>query len=171
MSDQAKRDKEAVIDAVVSGDVGRLESALLRLTKSDAAGFLYMTGQLLKAEQAKQHCSFGLGGYSIGLPPFYFDDGVLYGATYTNSVHFMLKDAHRSGAGIAHEEVCRIVSKVRGEYDEGVLKKARELKAHMEELEALLSGHSFVDSKLSSLAHVELVKGQALLVAALTANQ
>ncbi|MBM5459238.1 hypothetical protein H8F21_16855 [Pseudomonas sp. P66] len=171
MTDQAKRDKQAVIDAVVGGDVGRLESALLRLAKSDASGFLYMTGQLKSTEQTKQHLSIGLGVYSIGLPPFYFDDGVLYGATYTDSDHFMTKDAHRSGAGIVHEEVCQIVSKVRAEYDEGVLKKVRELKANMEELDALLAGHSFADSKLASLAHVDLVRGQALLVAALTASQ
>ncbi|MDD1976943.1 hypothetical protein [Pseudomonas tussilaginis] len=169
MSEQAKYCRQAAIDAVVNGSIESLESALHRLAQADAQWFLSITYHLINTEQHEFHSSICFGAH--GLPPFFHVDGVVYGATYTDHGLGLTKKAHRAGVGVIISQVREVVEKVRGEYDQAALRQVNELKVQHEELDRLLAGHSFADRKLVSLAHVELVKGQALLVAALTASQ
>lgn len=163
MSDQVKRDKQAVIDAVVGGELAGLASALKRLSDSSPSEFLVACQDLLNAEQRKQ---FHLLGF-CRLPDAYHADGVVFGATYTSG-DYLCKCAHPVGTGLPIAEVRVIVEAARQEYDNSVLERVTKLKEQFEQMDRLLAGHSFADSKLVSLAHVELVKGQALLIAAIT---
>ncbi|ROL64596.1 hypothetical protein [Pseudomonas vranovensis] len=165
MSDQAIRIRQAAIDAVVNGSLENLEAALRRLKDEEPWRFLSITTQLINTEQQELHSSISFG--VDGLSPFFHADGVVYGATYTDHNLCFFKKAHRAGAGLMASQVREVVEKVRGEYDQAVLRQVTELKVRHEELRRLLAGHSSVDSNLASLAHVELIKGQALLVAAL----
>lgn len=65
----------------------------------------------------------------------------------------------------------QVVEKARAEFEQSVVNVVCSLGNTMELLDKMLAGHSFADSKLTSLAHVELVNGRALLVAALTASR
>ncbi|MNP83127.1 hypothetical protein D3C76_1819810 [compost metagenome] len=65
----------------------------------------------------------------------------------------------------------QVAEKARTELEQSVMNVVRSLGNTMELLDKMLAGHSFADSKLTSLAHVELVKGKALMVAALTSSQ
>lgn len=169
MSEQAKRDKQDVIDAVVGGTLERLASALHRLSKSAPFEFMTLTRQLLDTEQCE------LVHMVCGAPQseFFHAKEMVYGATYTSAggMHFLCERAHPVGSGLPLPEVQKVVLEVRANYDEGVLKKAIDLKIKMQEINLLLEGHSFVNGGLASLARADLVKGQALLVAALTATQ
>ncbi|AIC20594.1 hypothetical protein EY04_17270 [Pseudomonas chlororaphis] len=162
MSDVEKQAVQAVVDAVIGGDLARLKPALARLSLLPGYEFSTITSQLLDTEQREIFSLFGIGLES----PFYHRDGHVFGAVYT-SHELMCRKANPSGAGLPLDQVREAVGKARGEHDEKVLKKAMSLKAELEELEDLLKRHSFADSKLTSLAHVELHKGQALLLAAL----
>lgn len=166
MTDQAKRDKQAVIDSVVGGDLAGLALALKRLSDSSPSEFLGISHDLLNTEQREQFPLLGFGH----LPVAYHADGKVFGATYTNG-SFLCKRAHPAGAGLAFGEVCQAVEKVRTEFEQSVMNVVRSLGNTMELLDKMLAGHSFADSKLTSLAHVELVKGRALMVAALTPSQ
>lgn len=168
MTEQVKRDTQAVTEAVIGGSVINLASALSRLSSSSPTDFRHITGRLLDTRQPETVSTFGFGfGDYEADRRFYHADGHVFGATYTEGHWFMAKKAHPAGVGIPYEAVKEIVIKARAEYDETVLKKALELKAVLGELDKLLEGHSFADPKLTSLAHVDLFKGQALLVAAL----
>ncbi|MFZ5935035.1 hypothetical protein ACOKS3_09375 [Pseudomonas sp. HS6-2] len=171
MSDQAERYKQAVVDAVVSGDFDRLESALRRLSKCDGSVFLNTTKQLLNTEQAKSFSIMATVDFLNTLSPFFYEDQAVYGAAYTDGNCFMMKDAHRSGVGIAREMVRPIVEKARAEYDAAVLKRVQDLKAEIRELDSLLYGHSSADYKLINFGVSELLKGQALLLAAAACSQ
>ncbi|CAM3934191.1 hypothetical protein SAMN05216475_6296 [Pseudomonas synxantha] len=164
MTDQAKNDAQPVIDAVVVGDAQRLLRALRGLAKALPEVFIRVTGQLLSTKQCESVSAvcFGFGAIS----DFYHVDGKVFGAVYTDTF-LLIRQAGPMGVGMAYEEVRKLVLEVRAEYDETVLKKAMQLKESLEELDRLLSGHSFADSKLTSMAHADLFKGQALLVAAL----
>ncbi|MNC56625.1 hypothetical protein D3C75_1062360 [compost metagenome] len=98
---------------------------------------------------------------------------MVYSATYVSAggMNFMCERAHPVGSGLPFPEVQRIVLEVRAVHDEVVLKKVVDVKAKMQEIDLLLKGHSFVDGGLAGLARADLVKGQALLIAALTASQ
>ena len=169
MTEQAKRDKQAVIDAVIGGDLGGLALALVQLSKTDPSGFLILTGQLLDTEQ----CELVHMACNVPRSEFFHAKEMVYGATYTSAggMHFLCERAHPVGSGLPLPEVQKVVLEVRANYDEGVLKKAIDLKIKMQEINLLLEGHSFVNGGLASLARADLVKGQALLVAALTATQ
>ncbi|MGH8382614.1 hypothetical protein [Pseudomonas sp.] len=171
MSEQAERFKQAVLDAVVAGDASRLESALRRLSKCDGSAFLVVTKQLLNTEQMRSLSTMVSVGLVNSLPPFYYEDQVVYGAAYTDGVAFMVKDAHRSGVGIARDVVLPIVEQARAEYDAAVLLRVQALKAEIRELDSLLYGHSSADYKLINFGVCELLKGQALLLAAATGSQ
>lgn len=162
MTDQAKRDKQAVIDAVVGGDLPMLATALKRLSNSDPSGFLSITSDLLNTNQREQFSMMGFGR----LPDAYHADGVVYGVMYTAG-DFLSKRAHPAGAGLPIDEVSQAVAKARAEYEQSVLNVVHSLGSTMELLDKMLAGHSSVDTKLASLAHVDLLKGKALLVAAL----
>ena len=164
MSEQADRDIQAVTDAVIGGNVDRLGPALARLVYSDPGKFLRMTGKLIDATQVNRVSSIGLFGITDS--EFYHADGMVFGAVYTPDEWFSRKIGP-CGVGLPYDQVSAIANKVRAEYDETVLKKAIQLKESLEELDRLLNGHSFADSKLTSMAHADLFKGQALLVAAL----
>lgn len=163
MTEQAKRDKQAVIDAVVGGELAGLASALKRLSDSSPSEFLGACQDLLNAEQRKQ---FPLLGF-CRLPDAYHADGVVFGATYTSG-DYLCKCAHPVGTGLPFDEVRQAVEKARAEFEKSVMNVVCSLGNTTEHLDKMLAGHSFADSKLISLAHVELVKGKALLVAALT---
>ena len=165
MSERIKQDKQSVIEAVISGDADHLWRSLKRLTESCPRSFLHYTAELISTEQAKSYCSLGIGIHAQ-TPPFYFADGVVYGATYTQGAFFS-KDAHRAGKGIALDIVAGIVAKARAEHDEAVLKLVRALKDHLAELNCQLQGHSSRDDTLVALGKVDLLKGQALLLSAL----
>jgi hypothetical protein len=171
MSEQAKRYEQAVVDAVVAGDANRLESALRRLSKCDGSVFLNATKHLLNTEQAKSLTTMAVVGLTNTLSPFYYEDEVVYGVAYTDSTCFMVKDAHRSGVGIARSVVIPIVEQARAEYDGAVLKRVQGLKDEIRELDSLLYGHSSADYKLINFGISELLKGQALLLAAATSDQ
>lgn len=162
MSEAENQAVQFVVDAVVGGNLDRLERGLVRLSQLPGYEFSTVTGQLLNTEQRTTFSPICFGTRS----PFFHRDGHVFGAAYTSGV-FLCENAHPSGAGLPFEDVRAAVEKARGEHDERVLKKALGLKAALEEMEDLLRRHSFADSKLTSLAHVELYKGQALLLAAL----
>ncbi|HEN8714054.1 TPA: hypothetical protein U8203_004567 [Pseudomonas putida] len=171
MNDQAKRYSQQVVDAVVAGDIGRLEPALRRLSKCDGNIFLIATRQLLNTEQEKTLSTAIIPNLINTLPPFYYEDGVVYGAAYTDGAGIFAKDVHRSGVGIERSAVLPIVEQARAEYDGAVLKRVQALKAEIRELDSLLHGHSSADYKLINFGVVELLKGQALLLAAATSGQ
>ena len=162
MTDQAKNHAQPVIDAVVVGDSQRLICALRGLAKVVPDVFICVTGQLLDTAQRSYANGFGFGYIS----DFYHADGDVFGAVYTDTL-MLTRQAGPSGVGMPYEEVKKLVLEVRAEYDETVLKAAMRLKVTLGELDRLLTGHSYADSKLTSLAHAELLKGQALLMAAL----
>lgn len=162
MSDQAKSDKQAVIIAVVGGDIAMLAPALKRLSNSDPSAFLVVTGDLLNTKQREQ---FSMVGFDR-MPEVYHADGAVYGAAYTSG-GFLSSRAHRAGSGLPIDEVRQAVEKARAEYEQSVLNVVQNLGNTMELLDKMLDGHSFADTKLTSLAHVDLFKGHALLVAAL----
>ncbi|MBC2659965.1 hypothetical protein H7A76_31435 [Pseudomonas sp. MSSRFD41] len=166
MSDQAKHDKQAVIDAVVGGDISRLASALKRVSRSSPSGFLGVCRDLLETEQREQFFIVD----TCSLPYTYHADGMVFGATYTNGDVFFRR-AHPSGTGLALVDVQRTVAEVRSEYEADVMKKVGELKERLIELDLLLDGHSAVDHSISGLARADLTKGQALLLAAITPNK
>ncbi|MFL1495151.1 hypothetical protein [Pseudomonas antarctica] len=164
MTDQTKNDAQPVIDAVVVGDSQRLLRALRGLAKTLPEVFIRVTGQLLSTKQYESVSvvCFGLGVIS----DFYHADGKVFGAVYTDTF-LLVRQAGPAGVGMAYEEVRKLVLEVRAEYDEAVLKKAMQLKESLEEIDRMLNGHSFADGKLTSMAHADLFKGHALLVAAL----
>lgn len=168
MTEQVKRDTQAVTEAVIGGTAVNLASALSRLSSSSPTGFRHTTERLLDTRQPETVSTFGLGfGDNNADRCFYHADGHVFGATYTEGHWFMTKRAHPAGVGIPYEAVKEVVIKVRTEYDESVLKKALQLKESLSELDKLLTGHSFADRKLTNMAHDDLFKGHALLVAAL----
>lgn len=162
MTDQAKNDAQQVIDAVVVGDSQRLVRALRGLAKVLPEVFIRVTCQLLSTKQCESVSAVCFGAIS----DFYHADGKVFGAVYTDTF-LLIRQAGPVGVGMAYEEVRKLVLEVRAEYDEAVLKKAMQLKDSLEELDRLLSGHSFADCKLTGMAHADLFKGHALLVAAL----
>ncbi|MBW9245000.1 hypothetical protein [Pseudomonas paracarnis] len=164
MSEQADRDTQAVADAVIGGNIEKLGPALSRLADSDPAKFLRLTGKLIDATQVTRVVNIGLFGITDS--EFYHADGMVFGSVYTPDEWFSRK-VGPCGVGIPYDQVSSIANKVRAEYDETVLKKAMQVKESLEELDRLLNGHSFANSKLTSMAHADLFKGHALLVAAL----
>ncbi|MGH8379272.1 hypothetical protein [Pseudomonas sp.] len=162
MSEAEKQSVQAVIDAVVGGDVNRLKLGLVRLSQLPGREFSTITTQLLNTEQRESVPLVCFDLRSL----FFHRDGWVFGSVYTPG-EFLCENANPSGAGLPLEQVREAVQKARGEHDEKVLRKALDLKAAIEEMEDLLKRHSFADSKLTSLAQVELHKGQALLLAAL----
>jgi hypothetical protein len=162
MSEQVKRDTKDVVDSVIGGDSKGLAHALARLANSSPSQFLTSTAQLLNTEQCDSVLVLGLQCTS----DFYHADGRVFGSVYTAG-GFFLKKANPSGVGLALDEVRAAVDKARGEHEELILKKVIELDVTFQELDRLLEGHSFADSKLKSLAHVDLIRGKALLWAAL----
>lgn len=164
MSEQVDRGTRAVADAVIGASIDRLWRALRALSESAPAEFLRLTGRLIDATQVTRVSNIGLFGITDS--EFYHADGMVFGSVYTPDEWFSRK-VGPCGAGLHYEQVSAIVTKVRAEYDETVLKKAIQLKESLEELDRLLNGHSFADCKLTSMAHADLFKGHALLVAAL----
>ncbi|MCV4287887.1 hypothetical protein OH708_08220 [Pseudomonas capsici] len=162
MSEAEKQAIQCVVDAVVGGDIERLKSGLFRLSELPGYEFSTVTGQLMNADQCDVVSLFVFGGEGL----FYHRDGHVFGAVYTHN-GFMTRKANPSGAGLPFGQVREVVESARSAHDEKVLSKAISLKAALEEMDDLLKRHSFADSKLTSLAHVELHKGQALLLAAL----
>lgn len=164
MTDKAKNDAQPVIDAIVLGDAQLLDRALHRLAITQPDVFIRVTGQLIDSRQPEYVSCIVIGiGY---VSDFYHADGKVYGAVYTED-GFLARKAGPSGVGLHHETVKSISLKARAEYDDTVLKRAVQLKDALSELDKMLTGHSFADSKLTSLAHVDLFKGHALLLAAL----
>jgi len=168
MSEQSSRYEQAAVDAVIAGDVSKLESALRRLAKTDAIHFSVIIRQLLSTEQKKTHTTMAIAGLTNTLPPFYYDFGVVYAAAYIDVDGFLAKQAFPSGKGIGHGRIVSVVEKVRTEHDEAVMKRVRELRAHIKDLANQMYGHSAADPGLLNLACSELMKGHALLIAAAT---
>ncbi len=164
MTDKAKNDAQPVIDAIVLGDAQLLARALQRLATTWPDVFIRVTGRLIDSTQREYVSVISIG--TCYASDFYHADGKVFGAVYTDS-NFLARKAGPAGVGIDHEAVKGITLKARAEYDETVLKKALQLKDALDELDRLLVGHSFADSKLTSLAHADLFKGHALLLAAL----
>lgn len=165
MSEQVDRATQAVVDSVISGSLGSLSSALVRLALASPSVFLRVTIELLNTDQPKTVSALiGLRGQGAG--DFYHTDGRVFGAVYTDQMLFC-KEAHPSGVGIPFEDVCAAVTKARGEHEELILNRVQALDGIFQELDTLLAGHSFADGKLLRLASVDLVKGKALLWAAL----
>lgn len=162
MSETEKQAVQAVVDAVVGGDLSHLKSSLARLSLLPGYEFSTVTGQLLNTDQRETFSLFIIGFES----PFYHRDGHVFGAVYTPN-GLMGKKANPSGTGLPLDQVREAVEKARGEHNEKVLKKALVLKADLNELDDLLKRHSFADQELISLARTELHKGQALLLSAL----
>lgn len=162
MSEAEKQAVQAVVDAVVGGDLGRLKSGLARLSELPGYEFSTVTGQLLKTEQRETFpiVCFGLKS------PFFHREGRVFGAVYTPG-ELLCENANPAGAGLPLEQIREAVQKARGEHDEKVLQKALRLKAALEEMEDLLMRHSFADPELARLARADLHKGQAMLLAAL----
>jgi hypothetical protein len=168
MSDQAKRFEKAVVDAVVAGDAGKLESALRRLSKAEAWRFRNITKQLLDTEREKKLCTMTVAALTNTLPLFYYDGNFVYAAAYVDCDGLMMKEAHPSGAGLYFGDVADAVTKVCGEFDEVVVKRIRELKGHIKDLVDQVSGYSTADTGVVSQARAQLLTGQALLVAAVS---
>lgn len=168
MSEQAKRYEQAVVDAVIAGDVNKLESALRWLSKTDAGRFLAITKQLLETERKKKLCTMVIAPLNNTLPLFYYDGHFVYAAAYVDCEGFAMKEAHPSGVGVYYPDVVEVVSKVCGEFDEAVVKRVRELKGHIKELLDQVCGHSTADISVIGQARSELLTGQALLVAAVS---
>lgn len=166
MSEQVDRATQAVVDSLVSGSLSSLSSALVRLALVSPSAFLYTTIGLLNTDHPKTVSSIMIGLCGQGSGDFYHADGRVYGAVYTDHM-FLCKKAHPSGAGIPLEDVRAAVAKARDEHEELILKKVQALESIFQEIDNLVAGHSFADSKLLSLAHVDLVRGKALLWAAL----
>ncbi|MBH3308974.1 hypothetical protein I5P84_05835 [Pseudomonas mosselii] len=167
MSEESKRLKQYVIDAVVGGNLDRLGPSLASLSKVDPGEYLALTCQLLDTELPKQVSTL----VYISLPEFFHADGVVYGAVFSASggaFSSFTTSVHQAGVGLALEEVQRIVAETRTDYEAGFLKKVEELKERLLELDFLLGGHSAVDHSIASLARTDLTKGHALLVAAST---
>ncbi len=163
MSEQVMRDKQAVIDVVVVGDIAGLAAALKRLSSSDPAEFAKITSDLLNTEQREQYAIVSIDR----MPDVFHADSRVHGAVYTNG-DFLCKRAHPSGCGLPIDEVRTVVEAVRHEYDQSVRDRVAGLKEQFEQIENLLGGHSFADRQLAVLARAELRKGHALLVAAIT---
>ncbi|WP_286776578.1 MULTISPECIES: hypothetical protein [unclassified Pseudomonas] len=163
MSEQAKRDKQDAIDAVVAGDLAGLEAALKRLSGSDPADFARISRDLLNTDQREQYAIVGLAV----MPDVFHADGKVYGAVYTNG-DFLCKQAHPSGSGLPGAEVRSVVESVRQAFDQSLIDRVVALKEHIEQIESLLIGHSFADGRVACLASTELTKGQALMIAAIT---
>lgn len=168
MSEQAKRYEQAVVDALVAGDSGKLEAALRWLSKTDPGRFLTATKQLLDTEREKKLCTMVIAPLSNTLPPFYCDGNFVYAAVYADCEGFMMKEAHQYGVGIYYPDVVEVVGKVCGEFDEAVVKRVRELKTHIKDLVDQMCGHSTADIGVIGQARAELLTGQALLVAAVS---
>jgi hypothetical protein len=151
MSEQAKRDKQAVIDAVIGGDLAGLALALKRLSDSSPSEFLGTSHDLLNTEQHEQFLMLG----PCRQPDVYHADGMVFGATYTNG-DFLCKRAHPAGTGLPFDEVRQAVEKARAEFEQSVMNVVCSLGNTMEHLDKMLVGHSFADSKLVSLACDEL---------------
>lgn len=164
MSEQADRDAQAVTDAVIGGSIDRLGPALDRLADSAPANFLRLTSNLIDATQVTRVSNIGFIG--VVDSEFYHADGMVFGSVYTPDEWFSRK-VSPCGSGLPYDQVSAIAIKARAEYDEAVLKKAMQLKGSLEEIDRMLNGHSFADGKLTSMAHADLFKGHALLVAAL----
>lgn len=164
MTDKAKNDAQPAIDAIVLGDSDLLARALQRLSTTLPDVFIRVTGQLIDSTQREYVSAMCIGVFYVS--DFYHADGKVFGAVYTDS-SFLTRKAGPAGVGIDHDAVKSIALKARADYDETVLKKALQLKFALDELDRMLVGHSFADSKLTSLAHVDLFKGHALLLAAL----
>ncbi|MEE1881517.1 hypothetical protein V0R55_15220 [Pseudomonas soli] len=169
MSEESKRLKQYVIDAVVGGNLDRLGPSLASLSKVDPGEYLALTRQLIDTSLPKQTTTLALGFQ----PEFFHADGIVYGVAFADAPMpaMFTRNAHPSGAGLALEDVQRVVAETRTEYEAGVLKKVAELKERLSELGFLLGGHSFVDQAIASLARTDLIKGHALLVAAVTNNK
>ncbi|MDH0646204.1 hypothetical protein N5D48_05230 [Pseudomonas sp. GD03858] len=169
MSEESKRFKQYVIDAVVGGNLDRLGPSLASLSKVDPGEYLALTCQLIGADVPKQVSSLCY----VSLPEFFHADGIVYGVAFADAPMpaMFTRNAHPSGAGLALSDVQRVVAETRREYEAAVLKKVAELKGRLFELDFLLSGHSVVDRSIASLARTDLTKGHALLVAAVTTNK
>ena len=168
MSEQAKRYEQVVVDAVIAGDVVKLESGLRWLSKADAGRFLTITKQLLDTEREKKLCIMITTPLFNSLPLFFYDNKFVYGAVYVDGADFMMKEAHPSGAGIYYGDVEGVVFKVCAEFDQAVVKRVRELKTHIKDLIDQVCGHSTADISVIGQARAELLTGQALLVAAVS---
>ncbi|AGZ34614.1 MAG: hypothetical protein ACOKSU_26995 [Pseudomonas sp.] len=168
MSEESKRLKQNVIDAVVGGNLDRLGPSLASLSKVDPGEYLALSCQLIDPDLQKQVSTL----CCLSLPEFFHAEGVVYGVAFTGAgwPDMFIRNAHPSGRGLPLEDVQRVVAETRREYESVVLKKVAELKERLFELDFLLSGHSVVDRPIASLARTDLTKGQALLVAAITAN-
>ncbi|MGE1157015.1 hypothetical protein [Pseudomonas kitaguniensis] len=166
MSEKVDRATQAVVDSLISGSLSSLSSALVRLALISPSAFLYATIGLLNTDHPKTVSSIMIGLCGQGSGDFYHADGRVYGAVYTD--HMLLcKKAHPSGVGILLEDVRAAVTKARNEHEELIVKKVQALEGIFQEIDTLVAGHSYADSKLLSLAHAELVRGKALLWAAL----
>ena len=168
MSEQAKRYEQAVVDALVAGNAGKLESALRWLSKTDAGRFRTLTKQLLDTEREQKLCTMVIAPLTNMLPPFYYDGSFVFAAVYVDCDGFMMKEAHPSGSGIYYGVVAETVAKVCAEFDEAVVKRVLELKGHIKGLIDQVWGHSTADTGVISQARAELLTGQALLVAAVS---
>lgn len=167
MSDQAERYAQAVVDAVISGDAGKLGSALRWLSKTDASRFAVITKQLLDIEREKKLSTMVFPPLINTLPPFYYGEEFVYAAAYVDCGNFM-KEAFPSGIGIPYPAVKAVVAKVRAEFDQAVVKRIKELRGHIKDLVEQACGHSSDNIGAIGLARIDLMKGQALLIAAVS---
>ncbi|TFF38142.1 hypothetical protein [Pseudomonas sp. RIT623] len=166
MSEESKRLKQYVIDAVVGGNLDRLGPGLASLAEVDPGEYLELTRQMINIDLPKRSSLISCGSR----PEFFHADGAVYGAVLTDAPWpcSFERDAHPSGTGLALADVQRTVAETRRDYEATVLKKVAELKEGLSELNFLLGGHSAVDRSIASLARADLTKGHALLVAAVT---
>lgn len=169
MSEESKRLKQYVIDAVVGGKLDRLGPSLASLSKVDPGEYLALTCQLIDTGLPKQVITLALGCQ----PEFFHADGIVYGVAFTDAPMpaMFTRNAHPCGAGLALADVQRTVAETRRDYEVTILKKVAELKELLSELDFLLGGHSAVDRSIAILARTDLTKGHALLVAAVTNNK
>lgn len=167
MSDQAERYVQAVVDAVISGDAGKLESALRWLSKTDANRYAVIGKQLLDTDREKKLSSMLVPPLINTLPPFYYRAGFVYAAAYVDCESFM-KEAFPAGIGIPYPAVKAVVAKVRAEFDQALVKRIKEFRGHIKDLVEQACGHSSDNIGAIGLARIDLMKGQALLIAAVS---
>ncbi|MBH3412950.1 hypothetical protein [Pseudomonas putida] len=169
MSEESKRLKQYVIDAVIGGNLDRLSSSLASLSKVDPGEYLVLTRQLIDTGLPKQTPTLAF----CCQPEFFHADGIVYGVAFADAPmpSMFVRNAHPSGGGLALADVQRAVADTRRDYEATILKKVAELKELLSELDFLLGGHSSVDKSIASLARTDLTKGHALLVAAVAQNK
>lgn len=166
MSEQSRRYEQAAVDALVAGDANKLEPALRRLAKSDAIHFSVVVQKLLNTHQQNLHSTMTSPPFTNTLPRFYHDSGVVYAATYLDTPEPHMKQAFPSGKGLAYGKVFSVIERVRSEHDVAVMKRVRELEAHMKDVIDQMYAHSTADPGLLRLASPHLRTGCALLIAA-----